>query len=462
MSEWRRRRCQRRPGWESSDRRRVPGRRDARSRRDGVRATPGADRRRRRGIKGGAVSDSGAEPVRVVASPTARPSRARARRTRGRRGGDAAAGAPDQGPRIAARADEGVVGLILDLPARFAFPAYDALAASVLRHIVEDPHTLQLAMDEIHAVLSAADRRARSRGPIPARRSAGAPAAVLRRVARVSARPRVFPRGAREVRAHGALAGPGRRTIVLKSAAELKEAKDREREREGAPSGSSRPKGPAKPPGPMPSVIQAPSPARRTLPKRSARRPPTRAGVRDDTDDAARTARVGEGGGEGAEKGVNTPKKKKRWSPRPPSRRCARRWRAPVDGLHARVQRRRGQIRHAAVCSARPERDEAGGGSAPARALLAARRGFRAGWKFRARREERRGRARASTAAGTGASARRFPAGHVRALAGGAPPRARGGCQALARAERNKAYRDGTKPSRPRRRAPSWRLSPRS
>jgi E3 ubiquitin-protein ligase HUWE1 len=33
--------------------------------------------------------------------------------------------------------DSGCVRLLLDLPCRFAFPAYDALAASILRHIVE-------------------------------------------------------------------------------------------------------------------------------------------------------------------------------------------------------------------------------------------------------------------------------------------------------------------------------------
>ena len=152
---------------------------------------------------------------------------------------------------IAARAhDEGVVGLILDLPARFAFPAYDALAASVLRHIVEDPHTLQLAMEsEIHAVLSAADR------PAPglvdrSRRDASGGRADAKQV--LAATLPVFLRdpacflAALEKCAHMERSpGSGRRTIVLKSAAELMEAKDREREREGAPSGSSRPKGPA-------------------------------------------------------------------------------------------------------------------------------------------------------------------------------------------------------------------------
>ena len=51
--------------------------------------------------------------------------------------------------------DAGCLRLLLDLPARFAFPAYDALAASILRHIVEDVNTLQSAMEaEIHAALS--------------------------------------------------------------------------------------------------------------------------------------------------------------------------------------------------------------------------------------------------------------------------------------------------------------------
>jgi len=42
---------------------------------------------------------------------------------------------------------------------RFAFPAYDALAASILRHIVEDSATLQAAMEsEIHATMNAPGR----------------------------------------------------------------------------------------------------------------------------------------------------------------------------------------------------------------------------------------------------------------------------------------------------------------
>ena len=52
--------------------------------------------------------------------------------------------------------DCGCVPLILDLPCRFAFPAYDALASSILRHALEDPGTLQAAMEsEIHATMNA-------------------------------------------------------------------------------------------------------------------------------------------------------------------------------------------------------------------------------------------------------------------------------------------------------------------
>jgi E3 ubiquitin-protein ligase HUWE1 len=52
--------------------------------------------------------------------------------------------------------DSGCLRLLLDLPCRFAFPAYDALAASILRHVVEDPVTLQAAMEsEIYATMNA-------------------------------------------------------------------------------------------------------------------------------------------------------------------------------------------------------------------------------------------------------------------------------------------------------------------
>ena len=57
---------------------------------------------------------------------------------------------------LAVRAhDNGAITNVLDLPLHFAFQAYDALASSVLRHVAEDPHALQLAMEsELHAVLS--------------------------------------------------------------------------------------------------------------------------------------------------------------------------------------------------------------------------------------------------------------------------------------------------------------------
>jgi E3 ubiquitin-protein ligase HUWE1 len=165
---------------------------------------------------------------------------------------------------IAARAhDEGVVGLILDLPARFAFPAYDALAASVLRHVVEDPHTLQLAMEsEIHAVLSTGHVNNGRLGR--ARRDVWPATETLQSMLPVFLRdPAVFLT-AFEKCAHMSSSAHGERTIALKSAAELKEAKEREREREneGAPSGSSRPKqsganGRSAPPATFSSTIQA-------------------------------------------------------------------------------------------------------------------------------------------------------------------------------------------------------------
>ena len=172
---------------------------------------------------------------------------------------------------VAARAhDEGVVGLILDLPARFAFPAYDALAASVLRHVVEDPHTLQLAMEsEIHAVLSAAGQMNNGfldRARVNAReRSSRANATqVLQATLPVFLRDPLVFFAALEKCAHMERSpGSGRRVIALKSAAELKEAKEREREKEkeGAPSGSSqaRPKqaNRSAPPATFSSTIQA-------------------------------------------------------------------------------------------------------------------------------------------------------------------------------------------------------------
>ena len=52
--------------------------------------------------------------------------------------------------------DRGCAALLLDLPRRFAFPAYDALAAAIFRHAMEDAATLQAAMEsEIHATMNA-------------------------------------------------------------------------------------------------------------------------------------------------------------------------------------------------------------------------------------------------------------------------------------------------------------------
>jgi E3 ubiquitin-protein ligase HUWE1 len=46
------------------------------------------------------------------------------------------------------------VNALLNLPRKFAFAAYDALASSILRHVVEDPEVLQAAMaTEIHTIL---------------------------------------------------------------------------------------------------------------------------------------------------------------------------------------------------------------------------------------------------------------------------------------------------------------------
>ena len=45
--------------------------------------------------------------------------------------------------------DRGCAALLLDLPRRFAFPAYDALAAAIFRHAMEDAATLQ-ALSLIH------------------------------------------------------------------------------------------------------------------------------------------------------------------------------------------------------------------------------------------------------------------------------------------------------------------------
>ena len=46
------------------------------------------------------------------------------------------------------------INTLLNVPRKFAFAAYDALASSILRHVVEDPEVLQAAMaTEIHTIL---------------------------------------------------------------------------------------------------------------------------------------------------------------------------------------------------------------------------------------------------------------------------------------------------------------------
>ena len=198
--------------------RRVPGRRDARSRRDGVRATPGADRRRRRGIKERRGFRFRRRNPFESSRARRRDHRARAHVGRGggrRAGGDAAAGAPDQGPRHRRararrrrrRLDSG--------PARAFRLSRVRRARGLSAAAHRGGHAYAAARDGERDSRRAECRgqtRARSRGPIPARRLRRArrrEAGAGGDVARVSARPRVFPRGAREVRAHGALAGLG-------------------------------------------------------------------------------------------------------------------------------------------------------------------------------------------------------------------------------------------------------------
>ena len=179
-------------------------------RRDGVRATPGADRRRRgEESRSGAVSDSGAGTRSSRREPDgATIARARVGRGGGRRaGGDAAAGAPDQGPRHRRararrrrrRLDSGPARAFrlsrvrrargLSAAAHRGGPAYAAA-----RDGERDSRRAECR----------GQTRARSRGPIPARRSpAGAPTRSRcwrRRCPCFCAIPRVSSRRSRSAR----------------------------------------------------------------------------------------------------------------------------------------------------------------------------------------------------------------------------------------------------------------------
>ena len=61
--------------------------------------------------------------------------------------------------------DAGGLGLLLSLPTSSLFPGFDNVAATIIRHVLEDPHTLQQAMEfEIkHSLVAAANRHSNGR-----------------------------------------------------------------------------------------------------------------------------------------------------------------------------------------------------------------------------------------------------------------------------------------------------------
>ena len=61
--------------------------------------------------------------------------------------------------------DAGGLPLLLSLPASSLFVGFDSISATIIRHILEDPQTLQQAMEsEIrHSVVSAANRQSNGR-----------------------------------------------------------------------------------------------------------------------------------------------------------------------------------------------------------------------------------------------------------------------------------------------------------